>query len=119
MSKFNKKAENIKPKFQFTVYSNYDLTEFDKSLEKYKVDRHGKYYIDTVGETQFLKDNGALNEYGSVIRGECYPFQFDILNDKLYQLNKMKRKQEYAQAMELEDVDKLVNSMQMPTGYAE
>ena len=121
MSKYKQQEELVK--FEFPIYSKEDLRIFGEELEKYRItkmtSRGEVNYIDT---DRYLKDQGALSEHGAVIvtghryvknkLGEPYPIcdipcTYEIYQNKIEQWLNQKAKKDYAQKMELKELEKL------------
>jgi len=125
--------EEIKP-YEYPVYSDQELQEFDKQLEKYKTERelNGKKvrYLSVEGENQFLESMNCLSRYGGVIvtgfkyvfvknkdgdyyYASCDPVNnYKIMTDKLEQWNKWKSHQEYGQKMQKEDYEQMASQLE-------
>ena len=94
--------EEQKEAYQFPKYSKEELRELDTLLkEKYNGGLKG------IDINHWLVDEGGLNKYGAVIY-ESYPPKYEILMDKLNQMDGMNGRKEYAIKMENE---KLVEQM--------
>ena len=126
-----KQEEKTKPKFEYQVYSDFELQKFDKQLEEYKTERelNGKTirYLSVEGENRFLKDMEALSKYGAVIvtgfkyignkSGDSYVScdpvnNYKIMINKLDQWNKWKSKKEDGQKMQMKEYEKIADELQ-------
>lgn len=126
-----KQEEKTKPKFEYQIYSDFELQEFDKQLEEYKTERelNGKTirYLSVEGENRFLKDMGALSRYvcGIIITDfkienkfgnsyvSCNPVNnYKIMTNKLDQWNKWKGKKEDGQKMQMKEYEKIADELQ-------
>ena len=126
-----KQEEKAKPKFEYQVYSDFELQKFDKQLEEYKTERelNGKTvrYLSVEGENRFLKDMEALSKYGAVIVTgfkyienkfgnsyiSCNPVNnYKIMTNKLDQWNKWKGKKEDGQKMQMKEYEKIADELQ-------
>jgi hypothetical protein len=132
MSKFKKEEEYSEEisKKRFPEYSNQELREFEKEVEKYRVekeDKKGKYtYIDF---WKYLQDQGAISKDNAIqITGfkyvkchehkdcekiECDLPIYEILNDKWRQLCKLRGRTEYAKAQDLKSLDGIADKFKI------
>jgi len=125
MSKITKQEEEIE-EYKFPEYTNQELWTLNTLLdEKY----NGGNKIDDI--TKWMADEGAVNKYGAVVvtgfyykwiypKGggdkfsfpyHDYPTKYALLQDKLEKANKLLGRKEFAQKKELEDLNKLAESM--------
>jgi hypothetical protein len=103
MSKFKEKEKKVYRK-EYPIYSNQELRELEKDLEKYRITKtlsNGEVisYCDTV---QYLVAEGAMRDERTV---RDIP-KYEELQDKLGQLNNLQKKTEYAKKMEVEQLAK-------------
>ena len=100
MSKFTPKEKVFKK--IIPVYSNIELRELEKELEKYRIHKtlstgEEITYCDT---TKYLIKEGAMiNE--NMIRDRI---KYEELREKLDQLNNLQRKTDYAKRMKVEQL---------------
>lgn len=112
MPRPQKSKEEEKEKYQFIIYSKEELKQFENELEDYKLTKNIQGIDYTwYDDTKYMKDNGALNEYGAVIitgydtkynrLGEPYPVcdyptKYLIIQNKFEQFYKYLGKKEFA-----------------------
>ena len=124
MSKFIKDQEAEETLPRLPEYTNADLRQFEKELEKYRyTNSRGVSLIDY---EKYLRDQGALTETGAVIvrnfkmskcfkHPDCfYPScditQYEILSDKIDKLLSLQFKTEFAKRMEIENLTLTANT---------
>ena len=101
MSKFQKTEKKVFKK-EYPVYSNQELRELEKDLEKYRVNKtlsNGEKisYCDTV---LFMIAEGGMSDPNTVRDITKY----QLLQDKLEQLGRLAHRTEYAKKMEVEQL---------------